>query len=334
MIYFFTTLEHTYTLQIFLAKQPEALQRRVRVIPYPQLAYADQLPRATYIFTDLDRLSSAQLVPINHIWSRLAADGGSVLYNDPRRVLLRRELLQLLHDAGHNPFNVRLVGDVARPMRYPTFLRPENQHEGPRTTLLRDKLAVRNAAMKMVLAGFDPAHLIECEFIDTADNEGIYRKYAALMIGGRVLPRHLQFDRSWVVKDPHLTEPHMLAEQMLYLTTNPHEQMIRSVFAMANIDYGRIDYTFLGANADRPVVWEINTNPDLMRPQKDRNPAVEPAYQLFWDSLRTTLMEMDVVENTGPVPIRWPADLASRMAAAERNEDLAAGLLPSPFRSE
>src|SRR3546814_10272912 len=42
--------------------------------------------------------------------------------------------------------------------------------------------------------------LLITEFCDTQDDRGLYRKYSAFNVGGRIIPRHLHFSRSWQVK--------------------------------------------------------------------------------------------------------------------------------------
>ena len=52
-----------------------------------------------------------------------------------------------------------------------------------------------------------------------------------------------------------------LYEEREYLRNNPHEGILREVFHLAGINYGRADYSMLDG---RPQIWEINTNPTLM----------------------------------------------------------------------
>jgi hypothetical protein len=52
-------------------------------------------------------------------------------------------------------------------------------------------------------------------------------------------------------------------EEFEYVRSNPHHDWLRQVFRVAHIEYGRIDYGFVG---DRPQVWEINLFPTLVAP--------------------------------------------------------------------
>jgi hypothetical protein len=45
-----------------------------------------------------------------------------------------------------------------------------------------------------------------------------------------------------------------------YLQAHPHEAELRKIFDLANIEYGRIDYSLLNGKIQ---VWEINTNPNI-----------------------------------------------------------------------
>jgi hypothetical protein len=75
-----------------------------------------------------------------------------------------------------------------------------------------------------------------------------------------------------VVKDWNLLDDTLLREEQDYLATNPHERQLREIFALARIEYGRIDYSFRG---DAMQVWEINTNPIIigMGPSRQSPPA-------------------------------------------------------------
>jgi hypothetical protein len=61
-----------------------------------------------------------------------------------------------------------------------------------------------------------------------------------------------------MVKAADLTEPAHLAEELAYIDSNPHAGILGEVCRLANIGYGRIDYSLLDG---RVQVWEINTTP-------------------------------------------------------------------------
>jgi len=87
-----------------------------------------------------------------------------------------------------------------------------------------------------------------------------------------------------MVKGANLLDPHLLAEESRYLQENPHEELLRGLFDRANVDWGRIDYSFRG---DRIQVWEINTNPMIV-PEGDWGPR-SGAQRYFLDLLHEQL---------------------------------------------
>jgi hypothetical protein len=53
----------------------------------------------------------------------------------------------------------------------------------------------------------------------------------------------------------------LAAEEADYLDANPHGDLLMRVFDMANIEYGRIDYTVIEG---RVQIFEINCNPTII----------------------------------------------------------------------
>jgi hypothetical protein len=107
--------------------------------------------------------------------------------------------------------------------------------------------------------GHRPGGLLVVEYCDTSDADGVFRKYSSFMVGGTVVPCHIDCSMGWVVKDTNIVNEQVMAQEREYLATNPHRAWLEETFALANVDYGRIDYSL--DRAGRPQVWEINTNP-------------------------------------------------------------------------
>ena len=61
-----------------------------------------------------------------------------------------------------------------------------------------------------------------------------------------------------MLKTPDLISAETVAEEQGYLAEDPHERSLCEIFKLANIDYGRIDFSLCGQQI---VTWEINTNP-------------------------------------------------------------------------
>jgi hypothetical protein len=100
--------------------------------------------------------------------------------------------------------------------------------------------------------------LLVTEFCDTADSNGVYRKYSAFALAGRIVPRHVFFGSQWMLKAAEMLTPETIEEEHRYIARNPHAVELREIFSLARIDYGRIDYSVCNGQIQ---VWEINTNP-------------------------------------------------------------------------
>jgi hypothetical protein len=171
------------------------------------------------------------------------------------------------------------------------FLRNELDHEGRRSGLLADADALA-AALRATAATDTASHrTLVVEFVDTADVHGVYRKYAAFMVGDTVLARHLIGSTDWQVKEADLLDAQFLREELEYVEANPHETELRALFALAHVDYGRLDYSF---DADGCMqVWEINTNPTIVMPTYNHRRPRAPVRDLFASRLAPCWTEID-----------------------------------------
>jgi len=256
------TYEHRYTINRFLKFWAIALRGKVRFIYYSDLAFRKTLPRDVTIFTDLERVSPAQLELAAEAAGQLRAAGVRVL-NEPSRVLCRYDLLRALKADGINNFNVYRTSDDRSALKFPAFVRRENEHQGSLTPLLNTAQELEDALKQAIQNGLKSAELLIVEFCATADEDNLFRKYSAFVIGQRFIPRHLLFSRGWMVKDPDLKGELYVREENEYLAQkpHPHEAPLRAIFQRAGIDYGRIDYSLMNGKIQ---VWEINTNPNIV----------------------------------------------------------------------
>ena len=265
MIYYVVTRPFRGTINIFLAGGGKPLARHVRVLSYEELFRRRRVPVGTWIFSDLERLAREDLERAAMCWEALASSGHPVrLFNHPLRVKRRFELLRALHDCGVNEFDVHRLDEGRAPRRFPVFLRVENDHTGPETGLLRTPEEFESAVRRLASEGKSRDQRVAVEYCAEADEEGRYRKYAAFILDGQIVPRHLLVNKHWVVKGRDREACNeTIPEQIEYTETNPHEAELRKIFEIAQIDYGRIDYTVV---AGRIQVYEINTNPQITTP--------------------------------------------------------------------
>ena len=291
MIYFFTAAAKFAPMRLYLKDWGAPLRRRVRIVAYEERPDPAAFPDASFVFADVDRLPPEATAIAVALWEGLAVRGERVrLLNDPRRALRRFALLRRLHQEGWNRFDVRRPGELRAGLRYPVFVRHALEHQGAYTPLLRDEAELDAALARLRAAGHEDAALMIVEFLDTRCPDGLYRKYAATIVGERILAHHVMFGREWEVKGSPLREPRLAEEERAFQLAHPHEARLRDLFALAEIGYGRVDYAVLDGALQ---VWEINTNPTLLMPPRSYAPERMPAKQWFSARLNEALLAID-----------------------------------------
>ena len=262
MIHFVVPGAQEFAIRDFIGAWGERLASRVSIIHYEDFATARSLPSGAYILSALDQLQPSGRDLIASITDQLVRRGPGVrLLNHPRTTLLRYDLLSMLHREGLNPHRaVRADGELGN-LRYPVFLREEHAHTGTLTPLLHTFRELSEELGLSVARGYRLKDLLVVEFCDTADASGYYRKYAAFIIGSRVIARGLAYARDWMLKARGSDfSPAMLEEERQFVLGNPHENEIRRIAGLGGVEYGRIDYALKDG---RVVTWEINLNPTI-----------------------------------------------------------------------
>jgi len=212
---------------------------------------------------DLERLAIWELRLAGDIARQIREAGANFrLLNDPARAACRYELLLRLHTAGINRFRAWRAEDGIPPARFPVFLRLESDHRLPLSGLLESADALASAIESQRDQGVSLRGLLIIEYEAEPLAPGVFRKYAAYRIGGRIVADHTVHDVTWLAKygDEAAWSPERYAEEAIYVRDNPHAQALRTAFDIACIDYGRADYGIVGGT---PQIWEINTNPVL-----------------------------------------------------------------------
>jgi hypothetical protein len=299
VIHYVALRDHLYTLSAILQVQPR-LEGRLVPVAWEYLLQASDRPDGTWIFTDLDRLTPGQRRGARRVWKELS-DAGRKMLNHPERALRRYELLRALRREGTNHFDVHRAWRPGASMRFPVFVRREDDHLGPVSPLLSTRAEVLAAVLAHTRKGTPalrhapsqrraPHRLIAVEQLDTADADGVYRKYGCFVVGKMILPRHLFFGREWTVKGPTLLDPHHLDEEREFLESHPHESALRRAVDRAGIEYGRIDYAL---HEGEVQIWEINTNPMVMHPD-DRHGARAGVHAPFYKDFLGALDALEV----------------------------------------
>ena len=306
MIYFITTGAHSYTIERHLQAWGRELVGRVQPVSYQRLFSATNFPRGIYLFTDIERLGKRIASRAAEIYRRLRFEG-SIVLNDPSKVCRRIELLHTLHETGVNKFRCYRADDPLGEVRFPVFLRCANDHRGNRTGLItgqaelqaaiahqsRTQFLFRDEHGKFRVFRWGPSRrreLLITEFCDTSDTHGVFRKYSAFALAGRIVPRHLFFGTQWMLKGPDLIAEDYVAEEWKYVRGNPHAAELRDIFSLARIDYGRIDY---GLHQGNIQVWEINTNPMITHPADARVAERVPVQEEFSHRLSIAFRELE-----------------------------------------
>lgn len=259
----------------FVITWPRKTLRRLRDLPgvpahgvwsYDALFRARKLPKATWIFTDFDRLSSWELELAAHVYRELASAGMRVL-NDPALALGRFDLLLALWRAGRNDFSVWRAAQCDAVGRFPVFLRTEAAHRGPLTDLIHTPSDLVAAVNQAVAGGYPLRDLMVVEYCAQPLPSGIFRKKAAFRVGDRLVNTLAVHDTSWSAKYGQLgaADESLYQEELDSIAHCAHEAELMTAFDMANLEYGRADYSLVNGKVQ---VYEINSNPTIGRTLK------------------------------------------------------------------
>lgn len=317
MIYYLVTPRFDHTMRNYLAHWAKELEPRVRIVFYDDVLRARELPLGTYIFSDLERLLPAETEIATVVWDQLHAAGARLL-NHPKRTLKRYDLLTMLHAKGLNQFRVVRASERHAELKFPVFLREEGDHTGSLTKLLKNRHQLDEALVGATFRKHRLETLLVVEYCDTADANGVYRKYASFVLGDRVVPCHIDCSKAWMVKDTDIVDASVMAEELNYVQTNPHREWLQETFRLAGVDYGRIDYGLLNG---APQVWEINTNPVVILTPDHYSEIHLPVKRTFAAQIGPAFEALDTlrgVEKT--VPLRVEPALITRLDAEQREQ--------------
>ncbi|MEX1118702.1 MAG: hypothetical protein WEB60_07895 [Terrimicrobiaceae bacterium] len=222
----------------------------------------------TYVFTDIDRLDARSRLEAGRLFLHLQRAGCRVL-NNPALVQTRYSLLRSLYRAGVNRFHAYRVEELPPKICFPAFLRSCHEHGKPLSDLIPSWDVLHGVIQAALAAGHPVEHLIVVEYAAEEVRPRCFRKLSAFKIGDSITPFTTVHDSSWLVKAGQIgvaTEDDYLWEKEL-IQSSPYRyaKLLNTVFKMANIDYGRVDFGIVG---DQPQIYEINTNPHLVKPSK------------------------------------------------------------------
>ena len=263
MLAFIISEEHQYAVRDVLETRHHPLHGRIFILSYSEFLSLPELPRATYLFLDIERLTPDRLIAAPKRIALLEkALPGTRILNRPDRIVDRLTIMRRLWDAGINGFRVVPVTDPPADLRYPVFLRGMQDHEGPRSTLIGDAAELDRA----VAALPSPDGFAITEYIDARNAEGLHEKRSYMRIGDRLFPAARDVSRNWVCKGEY-SNPEGVAQpdvELAFLTGTEDRDALQHAFEVTKIDYGRADYAVVDG---RPQLFEINTNPWVEPPE-------------------------------------------------------------------
>ena len=297
MIVFVTTPAHAYTHQEVIAG---AAGYEVGVTTYARLAAQPELPAATYVFTDMDRLSGAALQSAATQFRRMRAAGLSTL-NDPARFRSRSGLLRALHDRGVNAFNAFRIEENVQPRRWPVFLRVEDDHGPLVSGLLHSVDELERAVDRALDLGVPLRSLVAIEYAAEPVRPGLFRKLSVFRLGAHSVAHTCVHDDNWVVKygKAGIASAELYEDELRIVRENPHRADVLRAFDIAGIEYGRADF---GLVAGRAQVYEINSNPNVKFGADHPAPQRMESYRMFRENYLAALQSLDS-EHAGTDPV-------------------------------
>jgi hypothetical protein len=264
VIFFVAPVEQMWGLTEYLEQSGGSLCQRLAALTYDDLVANRQLPLGTYVFGAIDQLTPTEIEIASQCCEELTRVSPEIrLLNRPTEVLSRYRLLEVCFARRRNAFGVLRASEFSGCRRFPVFVRPEHEHTGSLTPLLHNRRQLARAIGKILLQGYRLRDLIIVEYCHTADASGIFRQYCAAVVGDRVIPQALIHNRNWITKwAGRILDADTANEQLAYVEGNPHAEWLLETFALAKTAYGLTNY---GVKDGVPQVWEINTNPTIVR---------------------------------------------------------------------
>lgn len=260
MIVLITTRGNGYTFQSLVRGTFGVATPTIRLNHYERLFGSWSVPRATYIFSDIERLAPWELRLAADLY-RALSDAGLRCLNDPARAMSRLELLQALHAEGVNPFTAMRADERPRPARFPVFTRHEDDHLRASPELYHDQQGLDCALAGLRDSGTPLRGLLVIEHCAAPYSDELWAKWGSWRIADGVFVDHLLVEDNWLVKTGEHSEKAKADERDAFLTDR-YSTRLRRAFEIGGIDFGRADH----ADVDgKTVVYEINTNPFVVR---------------------------------------------------------------------
>lgn len=302
MVIFLVDRDHTKTLS---AVTRTRLPCEIRVHSFEWALQQKTLPRATYVFTDMERMDVWQQTVLAKLFIHIQQAGpGYRALNNPAAIGDRGALLRKLHDQGLNDFNAYRVTENRWPARYPAFVRRMSMHTKPVTPLLHTQQALQDALGELLQSGEAQSDLLIIEYCAQPVAENLYRKLSSFKIGATVFFTHTVHDIKWLVKHgrKNSATPELYQEELDMILDNRFSGHLSQVFDIAGVEYGRVDF---GIVDGRVQVYEINTNPFVSLPGHHPNPIRVQSKKIAWEKYVESLVRIDTTDRKAPAARRF-----------------------------
>lgn len=309
MIHYITTRNHRYAFAHVERKLGRSVVRRTS---YDRLFARRSFAPGTYVFADIERLEDWEIRVAAELYRRLGTHGAGVrVVNDPARVKCRYALLRTLHETGINRFNVYRGDEARRPARFPVFLREEAHHGNPLTDLIHTQDDLDAMIEEVLRLGIPLSSVLVIEYAAEPIREKMFCKYGAFRVGDTIVPHHVVFEESWLVKYGHgkpMADQDRNAEAE-YIRTNPHADLLKRAFDLARIDYGRVDYGIVDGEIQ---IYEINTNPKISYDGNYLTELKRETYAFAEALLLEAILAMDRPSSDRRIAVASPAIVRAR----------------------
>lgn len=293
MIYFITKAKNSYGLISFLNTWGRSLKKQQKHLPIEKLVRKKKLFSGTYILTDFDLLSKTQIETLSRIYSELNKQPQHFkLLNNPAVSINRLSFLNKLYKNQLNDFRCFHSSKLPKEIIFPVFIRKGIGHDGKITDLINTDEKLHELIEKFETEGYSRSNLLVTEFIETSDNNEIFRKYSAFLVDDIIVPRHIFFSKKWMIKSVDLVSKEFIEEELNYIKNNPHENELKRIFAFAGMNYGRIDYA---VKNNKLVIWEINSNPMIASSSSLKKSKRKIIHDIFAEKFISAFLKLDII---------------------------------------
>lgn len=290
MLYYFVT-ERNYNppLHFLHTKWGKPFRNSILPLSYSWAANLNSFSGGIFLFSDLEILTDKEMSNARLLAERISKQKEDFLIlNDPRKALTKLEVLQNLHKAGINQYRAYSLCDYKNIKKFPVFLKGAGNHGGPASKLLYSRKEIE-AHLKSVNINPQSHDFFLVEHLLTDQQMGYYTKFSYYKFGPHVFPRHVFFNKDWMIKVRDRLSPSLANFEREFMLNDPHRETILQVFEECNLEYGRVDYSLLDG---KPQIWKINTNPNWALTRYTETPFKRHLHELFYSEFIPRLENM------------------------------------------